>query len=78
MTIGRDQLRALAVPRYWFGDREVLAVLEREGSRGGCNHPLGWPASQLAVATDDQVARVDPPARLAVRPSAGTRSGLDG
>ena len=41
MTIGRDQLRALAVLRYWFGDLEVLAVLEREGSRGGCNHH-GW------------------------------------
>jgi hypothetical protein len=41
VTIGRDQLRALAVLRYWFGDLEVLAVLEREGSRGGCNHH-GW------------------------------------
>jgi hypothetical protein len=29
VTIGRDQLRALAVLRYWFGDLEVLAVLER-------------------------------------------------
>jgi hypothetical protein len=69
VTIGRDQLRALAVLRYWFGDLEVLAVLEREGSRGGATLPFGWPASQLALATDDQVARVDPPSRPAVRPS---------
>jgi hypothetical protein len=30
VTIGRDQLRALAVLRYWFGDLEVLAVLEHD------------------------------------------------
>jgi hypothetical protein len=27
--LGHDQLHALAVLRYWFGDLEVLAVLER-------------------------------------------------
>ena len=45
MTIGRDQLRALAVLRNWIGELEGLAVLEREGSRRRVtvNLSLGWP-----------------------------------
>jgi hypothetical protein len=50
VTIGRDQLRALAVLRYWFGDLEVLVVLEREGSGEGATLPRL--ASQLALATE--------------------------
>ena len=30
--LGRDQLHALAVLGYWFGDLEVVAVLERDSS----------------------------------------------
>jgi hypothetical protein len=67
VPVDRDQLRALAVLRYWFGELEVLAVLERVGSGEG--NPPRRTGEQLALATDDQQPHVDPPSRLAVRPS---------
>jgi hypothetical protein len=67
VTIGRDQLRALAVLRYWFGDLEVLAVLEHEGVRGvegGGAPPDGQP-TQLALSIPDRQPSTDHPSRLA-------------
>jgi hypothetical protein len=45
-TIGRDQLRALAVVRYWLGDVEVLEVVDTPGA---ASPPLEQPALLTAV-----------------------------
>lgn len=64
MTIGRDQLRALAVLRYWFGpDLEVLAVLEHEGGCGSSGAPAPDTGHQLALTIEAQPAQVDPPVK---------------
>lgn len=69
MTIGRDQLRALAVLRYWFGDLEVLAVLEHERGCGSSGAPAPDTGHQLALTIDAPGRFIDPPSRLAARPS---------
>jgi hypothetical protein len=51
VPVDRDQLRALAVLRYWFGELEVLAVLEREGSGEG--RPPVLPGLQGGVVRRD-------------------------
>jgi hypothetical protein len=58
------------VLRYWFGDLEVLAVLEHNGVEGvpGDTSP-GLASQQLALTLDDPRRFIDPPSRLAARPS---------
>jgi len=46
----------------------MLACL-REGSRGGCNPPPADQPRLFEVATDDPRRFIEPPSRLAVRPS---------
>jgi hypothetical protein len=62
-TVDRDQLRALRALRYWFGDLEVLAVLEQEGSGEG--NPPRLTGQQLALTLDDPERATVPPSRLA-------------
>jgi hypothetical protein len=70
VTIDPDQLRALAVLRYWLGPIEVLAVVEQ-----GSGDPIpGLAGQQLALALDDPPARVDPAVQPgSSRPGCGRR-----
>jgi hypothetical protein len=54
-TVDRDQLRTLRALRYWFGDLEVLAVLEQEGAGEG--NPPRLTGAQLALSIPDPAAQ---------------------
>jgi hypothetical protein len=63
--LGHDQLHALAVLRYWFGDLEVLAVLERDSS---------WPRDDVRIGSSTrQLAGPAPSARPKRRSRRATR-----
>jgi hypothetical protein len=67
VPVDRDQLRALAVLRYWFGDLEVIEI--REGVEGE-GQPSPWLASQqLSLTIEARPAHVDPPVRPGSRPA---------
>jgi hypothetical protein len=67
------------VLRYWFGDLEVLAVLERqrEGSRGeGATLPPAGQPAQLALADDDR-ERTDDESQARKQPTGTVGAALD-
>jgi hypothetical protein len=59
--LGRDQLRALAVLRYWFGDLELLAVV---------NHPAPAEVNRQSSLFDPDPAAVtvDSPVAVVAKP----------
>jgi hypothetical protein len=71
-TLDPDQARALRVLRYWFGDLEVLAVLELEGVPGDTSPGLA--SQQLSLRIEAPPAHIDPPVKSgSSRPGCGRR-----
>jgi hypothetical protein len=64
VTIGRDQLRALAVVRYWLGDVEVLEVVDTPAAAGP---PPEQPVLFTAVtdSSDRPLGQMQPSRRTA-------------
>lgn len=56
-----DQLAALRLLRYWFGDVQVLALVERRGVEGEARRPPSLAGQQLALSIEAPSAQIDPP-----------------